>query len=238
VAGGEDAYIGTFVHDPGFADFKFLVGGSEVGHHGAAEAQVHGAFVVGDGKGSGLGLVVVAGVDDGHAGQHFHHAEVFQNLVGGPVFAQREAGVGGADFYILAGVSNALANLVVDAAGAEIGKRAREGDFAANGHAGGHAHHVGLSDTDLEKPLGVGLFKGVHLERAGEVGAEGHHVGVGVAQLGQASAEAAAGVFRFGVGEVFHGMVGGVKILIEDGRRGQNKRRTSVKLAISASAKP
>lgn len=48
-------------------------------------------MMLGDGLYDSLGLVVTTGADDGHAGEHTHHADVFQNLaVGSTVFAQHE----------------------------------------------------------------------------------------------------------------------------------------------------
>ena len=71
--------------------------------------------------------------------------------MGGSVLAERQAGVARADLHVLAGVGDALADLVVHASRAEVREGARVGDLPSDGEAGGHAHHVRLGHTDLEK---------------------------------------------------------------------------------------
>jgi hypothetical protein len=68
---------------------------------------------------------------------------------------------------------------------------------------GRDAHHVGFGDAHLDETLGEVLLEGVHLQRTGEVGAQGHHFRVGLAEFVQAGTEAAAGVLlvEYGVGD-------------------------------------
>jgi exosortase len=117
VAGRSDGHVATLEQHVGLADHKGLVGRGEVGHLGASEAQINRAVVVGQGNSRGLGLVVVRGNDDGHARKHLHQPNVFENLVGGAVFAQGEARVRRTDFDVLIRIGDALANLVVHASG-------------------------------------------------------------------------------------------------------------------------
>ena len=133
VAGGGDGHVAAFEQHVGLANDKGLVGGGEVGHLGASEAQINRAMVVGKGNGCSLRLVVVRGDDDRHARKHFHQPNVFKNLVRRAVFAQGKACVRGADFYVFVGVGDALADLVVDPSGREVGKGSGERNPAANG---------------------------------------------------------------------------------------------------------
>jgi hypothetical protein len=63
-------------------------------------------------------------------GKHAHQTDVLQDLVRGTVLTQRETRVAGADLHVLVGVGDALADLVVHAARAEVGEGAGEGDLA------------------------------------------------------------------------------------------------------------
>lgn len=114
--------------------------------------------------------------------------------MGGSVFAQGESGVRSADLDVFARVGYALADLVVHAGGGKIGEGAGEGDFPADGHAGGDADHVGFGDAYLEESVGMLGGEFVHFERTGQVGAQCDHIRVFIAQDGQRVAETAAGV--------------------------------------------
>ena len=205
MAGGGDGEVAAFDEDVGLTDDKGLVGGGEVGDFGASEAQVGRAVVGRQCDGGCFGLVVVGRNDDGHARKHFHQSDVFEDLVRRTIFAEGEACVRGADFYVFVRVGNALADLVVDPSGREVGKGSGERNPAANGEARGHTHHVCLSDSRLKEALGEFLGEGVHLERTGEVSTKCDDVGVAASEFEQAGSESAAGVLaslvRVGVHE-------------------------------------
>src|SRR5690606_36924598 len=59
------------------------------------------------------------------------------------------------------------------------------------------------------------LFKGIHLERTGKIGAQCHHFGTLAAEFEQAGAEAAAGILLVEYGVVGHGWEGSGGPLIE-----------------------
>ena len=183
VAGGEDRHILSFDQFQGLSYLEYLVLWSEIGYGGTAEAEINGSVVGGCRDGRCLGLIVVAGVDDGHAREHPHHADILHHLMGGTILSEGDAGVGGGYLDIGVGIADALTDLVVDAGGHEVGEGAGEGYPAAERQTGGHVYHVGLGYAALEEAVGVFLGECVHLQRAGEVSAERDHLVVCPAQL-------------------------------------------------------
>ncbi len=125
--------------------------------------------------------------------------------MGGAVFAQGEARVRRTDFDVLVRIGDALANLVVHASGREVGKGSGERNPAANSEAGGHAHHVCLGDSGLKKAVGKLLGKGVHLERAREVGTKGDDVGIAASEFQKSCAKSASRVLAALVRVGVHG---------------------------------
>lgn len=204
MAVGKNGDVFSLQHHIRFAYCKGPVGGGEHGPAGPSKAKVGRANMAAQSEGGGFRLVVVARHDHGHAGEHLHHAHIFEYLVGGAIFAQSEARVRGADFYIFIGVGDGLPDLVVYPAGGEVGECSREGDLAANGHAGSNAHHVGFGNAYLEKAVGEFFLKGIHFQGAGEVGTEAYHVFIFAAQFEQASPEAGACILFVGEGEFGH----------------------------------
>src|ERR1035441_2403862 len=178
MSGGKYRYIFAFIHEDGFTDFKGLIGRGEDGNGRSPEAKIYRTHIVCNGKRGGFSLVVIAGIDDHHSGQHFHQADVFKNLMRSPILAQSKPGMRGANLYILAGISDALANLIIDSAGREIRKSARERNLAANGQSGSDAHHICLRNAHLEEAIRELLFKGIHLQRACEIGTKRDDIGV------------------------------------------------------------
>ena len=59
--------------------------------------------------------------------------------------------MGSADLYVLTTASDALADLVVDPAGGEIGKSGRIGNLATDGETGRDTHHIRFRDAALDK---------------------------------------------------------------------------------------
>ncbi len=129
------------------------------------------------------------------------------------VFAKGEAGVAGADLYIFTAVSNALADLVVNAGGGEVGKRGGVGNFSADGQARGHAHHIGFGNAALDVALRKFFHKRPELQRAGEVGGEGDYIGVAAACFEDAFAKAGAGFFFVEQGDVGNCGMMGAKVI-------------------------
>ena len=119
-----------------------------------------------------------------------------------------------ADLDVLTGIRDRLTDLVVNTSGREIGEGARERDLAADCHARSEAHHVRLGNADLEKAVREFFLKGIHLETAGQVGAECDDLRVAAAQFEEPGAKAGAGVFLVGKSETFH--AGGVGSIHDD----------------------
>ena len=46
------------------------------------------------------GLFIIGGNNDGHVGQHFHHPDVFQDLVRRAVFAQSQSGMRSTNLHV------------------------------------------------------------------------------------------------------------------------------------------
>ena len=129
----------------------------------------------------------------------------------GAVLAERDAGVGGGDLHIDLSVSDFLADLVIHAAGHELGEGADEGDLAGDGETGGGADHVGLGDTALDETLRELRGEGIHLQGTLEVRGEGDDAAVRAACFEKAHAESAAGVLLACIDILFHD-VNGLKV--------------------------
>ena len=108
-----------------------------------------------------------------------------------------------ADFDVLSGVGNGLANLVVNPSRGEIRERAREGDFTPNGHARGYPHHVGLCYAHLKETIRKGFLKSAHFQGPRQVGAKPDDVVIGLTCLQQAFTKAAARVLGYLWGQGF-----------------------------------
>ena len=170
MTGGENADIAAFIDMPCLTDFKHLIGWRKHRPFRAAEAQVNRSVVSGNGHCGCLGLVVIAGIDHCHTGQHFHKPDIFENLVGGAVFTERQTGMRCANFHIFVGIGDALADLIVHPSGGKIGEGASKGNITSGGESGSSAHHIGFCNTGLKKALGEGVAEGIHHQRTGQVG--------------------------------------------------------------------
>ena len=140
-----------------------------------------------------LGLVIIAGVDDRHTGKHPHHADILQNLVGSPVLPERQTGVTSTYLDVLIAVGDALADLVVDAARAEVSKGGRQRDFPARSQSGSHTHHIGFRDTHLNEAIRVGIDEVLGFHGAAQVGSQHDDFVVLVAGGFESGTEAVAG---------------------------------------------
>ena len=195
VAAGEEGDVSALAQQLGLADFELLTFRQEAGHLAATEAQIDGPDVLGGGQRGGLGLVEVGGHEHGHVGQHLHQGDVLHGLVRGAVLAERDAGVRAANLDVLVRVAHHLADLVIDAAGDELGEAPDEGHLAAEAQAGGDADHVGLGDAALDEALGEFLGEAVHLDAAFHVGAQGDDILVLAASLYKAFAHTGTQLF-------------------------------------------
>ena len=184
MSGGEDGHILALLEHDGLADLELLIDGRS------------------------LGLVVVAGVDDHHAGKGAHEGDILHGLVGCTVLTEGDTSVRGCDLDIGVSIGDLLADLVIDAAGDELGEGADERDLAGEGETGGGADHVGLGDAALHETLGELSSELLHLQGREQVGGHGDDGGVFLASLIEAIAETAAGVFLSSDDIFFHDSVG------------------------------
>ena len=136
MARGENRDIRAFPHHLRLPDDERFGLFGEVRYGWAAEAQIDGAVVFGRRDGRHLRLVVVAGVDNHHVGQHPHQSEVFHHLVRGAVFAHGDARMRRANLDVQVRVSHRHADLVVDAARDEACKTGGERNLAAQRETG------------------------------------------------------------------------------------------------------
>ena len=180
------------------------IGRGEVCHRRASETQVHRSFVRSNGFGSCLGLVVITRIDHDHVRQHFHQANIFQDLVRRTVFPKGKSCVRSTDLYILAGICNALTDLVVHTACREVCEGSGKWNLPADGHTRSDSHHIGFGNTYLEESFRVLICEGIHFQGTGEVGTQCHHIFVLIAQFLQSSAESRTRVLVACVGVLFH----------------------------------
>src|SRR5690606_9282017 len=113
VAAGEQGHIFALDHGVGLANSKWTVFLCEDGPAWPPEPEVRGSDVIAQRDSGSPGLVIVARHDNGHAGNHLHHTDVFQYLVCGAILAEGQPRVRCADFYILAGIGDRLPDLVI-----------------------------------------------------------------------------------------------------------------------------
>src|SRR5579859_2395083 len=99
MAAGKNTHVLSLDHLIRFANGERSVGCGEYWPAWAAESQVGGPHVVAQGKRSGLSLVVITGDNHGHTRKHFHHADVFEDLMRGSIFTQSHARMGGTYLY-------------------------------------------------------------------------------------------------------------------------------------------
>src|SRR3989441_1047373 len=152
--------------------------------------------LLGHHDGAGLGgrhLDLVGRYRHGEARQRAGQRDVLDRLLGGTVFAERNAAVTADEVDVELHVGAADAELLVALAQEERGKARRERDEAARGQAGGHRAHVGLGDTHVEEAVLELLAEEGSVRRLREVGVEDDDAGVLLAQLGQRPAVGLAG---------------------------------------------
>ena len=128
--------------------------------------------------------------------------------MGCTVLTEGDTSVRGCDLDIGVSIGDLLADLVIDAAGDELGEGADERDLAGEGETGGGADHVGLGDAALHETLGELSSELLHLQGREQVGGHGDDGGVFLASLIEAIAETAAGVFLSSDDIFFHDSVG------------------------------
>src|ERR1043165_6869342 len=175
MTGSEDGNIVAFIHHNSLTEFK-----ASFRHKNrpcrATEAQINRSDMFCRSYRGFLGLIVIAGINNHHTGQHLHKADVFQYLVRGSVFAQRNTGVRSSYLYILATISHALADLVINTTGSKVGEGSSERNFAADGHTRCNTDHVRFGYTHLHITLGELLDKLIQFQRTRKVGTQGYHV--------------------------------------------------------------
>ena len=204
VSAGDDGHVLALVEVVHLADHERLLRVGEVGHRRAAEAQVHGAVPLGGGNRRLLCLVEVAGHHDRHSGKGTHEGDVLHGLVSRAVLTQSDAGMRGGYLHVGVTVGHFLAQLVVHAAGHELGERADERHLAGDCEAGGNAYHVGFCDAALDEPLRELGCEGIHLERPLEVCGEGKNPFVLASGFHEPCSEAASGIYLTLVCVFFH----------------------------------
>ena len=169
----------------------------EHGHLGTSKSEIDRAVVLCNGQRGLTGLFVVGGHHNRHVGEHLHHTDVFQNLVG-PIFTQGQTCVGCTNFDVLFRVSNALANLVIHPSGGKIGKCACEGHSCRQWsslprHPSCWPRQCQPGRIDWE-----GIFEGIHFQRACQVGTEADNLVIGLSSFKKTLAKPRPRVFGFG----------------------------------------
>ena len=101
-------------------------------------------------------------------------------------------------------VCDLLTELVINASGDEFGKRADERDLPGYCQTGGYANHIGLCNSALDEALRELGCKGVHLERAFEVGRESQYIFIFTSCQNKTLAETAAGIYLACINILLH----------------------------------
>jgi hypothetical protein len=143
-----------------------------------SEPQVNRSLIFCDSECCCFGLVIIARVDDHHTGQHTHHTDIFENLVGSSVFTERQTSVRCAYFDIFMGIGHTLTDLVATRPVEKLAKVPVKGIFPAVARPAAIPTMLASGNTHLKKALGELFFKVLHLERFQQVGSEANHPGV------------------------------------------------------------
>ena len=151
----------------------------------AGEAHEYRALMLVGCEYHGLGLDVVGRAHDRHAGDFAHEGQVLEALVGRPVLADRNAGVGGADLHIEMRITYRIPHLLIVAARRKHGKTAHEGHLSAGGETCGNSGHIGLRDAAVDEAVGEGILEILGLRGVREIRVQHHHIFVKLSQLHQ-----------------------------------------------------
>ena len=184
-SGGKDRHIRAILHHVGLAGDKGgVLLGVHIGHR-TCHADVHRTLDVDCCLNRLTGLNGVAGYQNGHVGHNAHQGNVFHGLMAAAVLAHAQSAVAARHLDVGVDVGNAVADLLVGAAGGEHGERVDEGLEAAQAHTGGDADHIGLGDAHIKETLRAGGLEELRHGRAGEVCVEADKIGIFVGQGGE-----------------------------------------------------
>ena len=190
---GDDGNVGAVAHNLALANFKLVAFLMEDGHRRPAEAHIHRAHIFVGGLHHGLGLHIVGGAHDHHAGDGAHQSEVLAALVAGTVLTYGDAAVGSADLHIQVGIADGVAHLLIGTSGGEHGEGGSEGHQAGGGHTGSHADHIRLGNAAVKVTVGEGLLENAGLGSTGQIRVQDYQVFVLGTQLRQGVAIAVTG---------------------------------------------
>ena len=196
---GNDGDVLAVPENVALADDKGSTFFVEDGHSRAAHTHINRTVMLIGGLGHGLGLHVIGGGHDDHAGDGAHQGEVLAALMAGTVLAHGDTAVGGADLHIQVGVANGVADLLVGTGRGEHGEGRSKGNQAGGAQACGHTHHVGLGNAAVKEPVGECLAEDTGLGGTGQVSIQDNDIVVLSAQLSQSCAVAFAGSDLFHV---------------------------------------
>ena len=160
-SGSKDRHIRAILHHVGLAGDKGgVLLGVHIGHR-TCHADVHRTLDVDRCLNRLTGLNGVAGYQNGHVGHNAHQGNVFHGLMAAAVLAHAQSAVAARHLDVGIDVGNAVADLLVGAAGTKQCKSADEGDQTAVCHACCSTGHVGFGNAEVEEPLGILLGKDV-----------------------------------------------------------------------------
>ena len=199
-AGADEGDVGALAHDLDLSELEPVTGLEEGLGDVAHEADEDRPVVLERPGQDRLGLDLVGGGDDDHAGHGPGDGDVVDDLVCLAGLAREEPGVAGGDLDVGAGLGDEHADLVQRSVQRERDERADEGHEADLGHAGGYAQHVLLGDAHLEEALGVGVLEYLRLCRAAEVAVEHDDARVRGGELGDGLTEDDSQLLSLGQG--------------------------------------
>ena len=197
-AGADERDVGALAHDLDLAELE-AVAGLEQRLRGVAHEADEDRPVVVDRPGQDLlGLDLVGGGDDDHAGHGPGDGDVVHDLVRLAGLAREQAAVARGDLDVGTGLGDEHADLVqrpVERKGHEGADERHQADL---GHARGHAEHVLLGDAHLVEALGIGILEELGLRGAAQVAVEDDDAGVVGGQLGDRLTEDEAELLAHG----------------------------------------
>ena len=152
---GDDGEVGAFTEHIGTTDTEVLNGLFVYNLvEAAVDTNVDGTIVLVGSFHSLGGGHTVGGVENDHACEGAHDGDVLCAVVGRTCLAGGGASVGGDDLDVLLVVANVRADLLACTHRGESGEGRHERGEAGGGETGSDAHHVLLSNTNVEEALG------------------------------------------------------------------------------------
>ena len=123
-------YIISFGHFYSFTNFKLLIWICKQRDFRSTKSQIYRSFVVGNCNCCSFCLIVITSINYRHSRKHFHHSDIFKNLMSSSIFTQCNPSMRSTNLYVLSRIGNGLSYLIIHSSGRKVSKGSCEGNFS------------------------------------------------------------------------------------------------------------